>query len=211
MNMLIVENILDAYQFIKDFQVVIFDLDDTLYAEKEYVKSGFREIAQIYPLIENMEEKLWKVFQKGGKAIDEVLMSEGIYTEEKAQACLRVYRDQTPEIHLYKGVLQMLRQLVADGIPLGLVTDGRSNGQRAKIKALDIEQYFSKIIITDELGGVSFRKPNPIAFEMMHTFFDVPYKKMVYVGDNPAKDFQAPKQLGMQCVYFKNSDGLYSV
>lgn len=209
--MLIVDNILDAYRFIKDYRVVIFDLDDTLYSEKEYVKSGYREIAKNNPQIENMEDKLWQAFQKGGKAIDEVLLSESLYTEEKAQACLQVYRNQTPKIHLYEGVSKMLQQLVADGIFLGLVTDGRPNGQRAKIKALDIEQYFSKIIITDELGDISFRKPNPIAFEMMHTFFAVPYKNMVYVGDNPAKDFQGPKQLGMECVYFKNSDGLYSV
>ena len=209
--MLIVDNILDAYRFIKDYRVVIFDLDDTLYSEKEYVKSGYREIAKHNPQIENMEDKLWHAFQNGRKAIDEVLLSEGLYTEEKAQACLRVYRNQMPKIHLYEGVLQMLQQLVVDGILLGLITDGRPNGQRAKIKALNIEQYFGKIIITDELGDSSFRKPNPIAFEIMHTFFAVPYKNMVYVGDNPSKDFQAPEKLGMQCVYFKNSDGLYSV
>lgn len=35
---------------------------------------------------------------------------------------------------------------------------------------------------------------------------------MVYVGDNAEKDFQAPKQLGMRSVFFrnKNKDGIYS-
>ena len=32
----------------------------------------------------------------------------------------------------------------------------------------------------------------------------------VYVGDNPVKDFQAPQQLGMKSLWFKNEDGLYS-
>ncbi len=32
---------------------------------------------------------------------------------------------------------------------------------------------------------------------------------IVYVGDNPAKDFQAPQQLGMRSLWFKNEDGLY--
>ena len=38
----------------------------------------------------------------------------------------------------------------------------------------------------------------------------VPYEQMIYVGDNLQKDFIAPETLGMSCVYFRNSDGLYS-
>ena len=54
-----------------------------------------------------------------------------------------------------------------------------------------------------------FRKPNKISFEIMHIRFGIPYSKMVYVGDNKRKDFEAPKQLGMGYIYFKNKDGLY--
>ena len=37
----------------------------------------------------------------------------------------------------------------------------------------------------------------------------VPYEQIVYVGDNVDKDFQAPKQLGMRSVWFRNNNGLY--
>ena len=30
-----------------------------------------------------------------------------------------------------------------------------------------------------------------------------------YVGDNPVKDFQAPQQLGMKSIWFRNADGIY--
>ena len=33
---------------------------------------------------------------------------------------------------------------------------------------------------------------------------------IVYVGDNPVKDFQAPQQLGMKGIWFRNADGLYN-
>ena len=66
------------------------------------------------------------------------------------------------------------------------------------------------MIVTDELGGAQFRKPNDIAFRVMQGRLGVPYGKMVYVGDNPAKDFSAPRMLGMQYIYFRNSHGLYS-
>ena len=80
----------------------------------------------------------------------------------------------------------------------------------AKIKALDIAGYFQKIIVTDELGGPPYRKPNEAAFRLMQQALDVPFEKMVYIGDNTKKDFIAPQKLGMQTIYFKNRDGLYT-
>ena len=65
------------------------------------------------------------------------------------------------------------------------------------------------IIITDEIGGIQFRKPCDISFRIMQHKWGIPFEQIVYVGDNMLKDFQAPKQLGMQSVYFKNRDGLY--
>lgn len=38
----------------------------------------------------------------------------------------------------------------------------------------------------------------------------IPFNQMVYVGDNPTKDFVAPERLGMQTIFFKNPNGLYS-
>ena len=93
---------------------------------------------------------------------------------------------------------------------LGLITDGRPAGQRAKIKALGIENLFDCIIVTDELGGVEYRKPNGKAFELMSKEFGVPYDEMVYVGDNIKKDFAAPEKLGMGYVFFRNPDGIYA-
>lgn len=66
------------------------------------------------------------------------------------------------------------------------------------------------IIITDELGGTQFRKPNDIAFRIMQNRWRSPFEQLVYVGENPNKDFLAPRQLGMRWLYFKNKEGLYS-
>ena len=65
------------------------------------------------------------------------------------------------------------------------------------------------IIITDSLGGVQFRKPNDISFRIMQNRWRIPFEQMIYIGDNPSKDFQAPSQLGMAHIYFKNMNGLY--
>ena len=103
----------------------------------------------------------------------------------------------------------MLKTLRKQGYLLGVITDGRPEGQRAKIKALGLEAMVDHIIVTDEFGGVEYRKPNPIAFEKMRERFGTEYSKMCYVGDNVNKDFVAPQQLGMRSIWFKNPDGLY--
>ena len=192
-------------------RVCLFDMDDTLYPEKQYVRSGYRQIARLFPQIGDMEEKLWQAFEAGEPAIDAVLARAGFPDEESRQKALHAYRFQEPEdLQLYPGVRQMLERLRASGrFGIGMITDGRPFAQRAKIKALGIEKYFDKVIITDELGGLAFRKPNPTAFKMMQEYFGVPYGEMVYVGDNINKDFKAPQSLGMKSIRFRNPDGLY--
>lgn len=205
-----VKTLSDARAFLERYSVVLFDMDDTLYSEKDYVRSGYKKIAMHNPSVSDMEQKLWKAFENGEKAIDYVLQAEGIYSQEKASECLNIYRNQMPEIALYSDAEELLSCLKSNGIRMGMITDGRPEGQWAKIEALGVKRYFEKIIITDELGGTQFRKPNSIAFELMQEHFGVPFCEMVYIGDNPKKDFIAPEKLGMGSVYFLNDDGLYS-
>lgn len=192
-----IENVLDAERFCRDAEAVIFDLDDTLYSEKEYVRSGFAAASP------ERADELWQAFLRGEPAFDTVL------PEGKDEALLR-YRTHTPEIHLYEGVREMLVRLRRSGKKLGMITDGRPEGQRAKIRVLGLEALFDGIIITDELGGPEFRKPCDKAFLLMGENLRTPLPKMLYIGDNPKKDFIAPEKLGMQCLYFRNKDGLYS-
>jgi HAD superfamily hydrolase (TIGR01549 family) len=103
----------------------------------------------------------------------------------------------------------MILDLKDKGIKVGIITDGRPEGQRNKLKALGLEELIDDIIITDKFGGVQFRKPNDISFRIIQNRWRIPFEQIVYVGDNAAKDFQAPKQLGMRWIYFDNEDGLY--
>ena len=189
---------------------VIFDLDDTLFFEKDYVRSGYRQVASLLPQIADAEAKLWEAFCQGKPAIDTVLAEAGLDDPNTKQLCLNTYRNHMPNIQLRDGVLQLLHTLKANGVQLGILTDGRPEGQRNKLQALGLYDLVDHIIITDELGGVAFRKPNDIAFRILQTRFNVPYGNMLYVGDNPAKDFQACRALGMQYLYLRNTDGLYS-
>ena len=207
--MITINNILECEQHLDMIEAVIFDLDDTLYSEKDYVRSGYRAITAAFEQVDNMEEKLWASFEKKLPAIDAVLEAEGIFDVDSKSKALQIYRHHIPSINLYFGVEQLLGRLKQTK-KLGLITDGRPEGQRAKIAALGIDGYFEKIIVTDEMGGQAYRKPNEAAFLLMQQTLGVPFEKMVYIGDNPKKDFIAPGKLGMKIIYFRNKDGLYT-
>lgn len=201
--MIEIANILEVEKNIADVEVVIFDLDDTLYSEKDYVRSGYKKISE-YLQNPQIELDLWDSFTKGEKAIDVVFSKYGII--EKKEIALSIYRNQKPEIKLYDGVFEMISR-IRKKKKIGIITDGRPVSQHAKIIALGIE--VDKIVVTDELGGIEFRKPNKEAFVIMQEYFKVPFEKMVYIGDNILKDFVAPTNLGMKSIYFRNANGLY--
>lgn len=202
--MIEIDSILEVENHISDVDAVIFDLDDTLYSEKEYVRSGYRKIAE-YLGFKQMEDEMWSVFESGGMAIDEVLKSYNLLSIK--EEALQIYRCQKPDIHAYAGVINMIGR-IRENRKVGIITDGRPEGQRAKMEALGLK--VDKAIITDELGGIEYRKPNKTAYCLMKEYLCVEFERMVYVGDNICKDFIAPENLGMKTIWFKNKDGLYS-
>lgn len=199
-----IDDILDVENHIEGLDAVIFDLDDTLYSETEYVRSGYKKIADKLGMPE-LEEELWSAFERHEPAVDVVLGKHGL-SNRKSEA-LRLYRNQAPDVHLYPGVRKMLKQIKASKI-IAIITDGRPEGQRAKLKALGLENI--PFIITDELGGEEYRKPNSRAFRLMLEWLKTSPENVAYVGDNVHKDFIAPKKLGMRCIWFRNKDGLYN-
>ena len=208
--MIVINEFSEILNYIEDLKAIIFDLDDTLYSEKEYVKSGFKAVSKVFPEeFMDVENKLWNAFEKKLSAIDYVLINEGIFTNQLKEKCLAVYRHHFPNIHLYDTVEDILITLRKKGLKIGIITDGRPEGQRAKIKALNLEKYVDYIIVTDELGGIEYRKPNEISYNIMKNYFSLDYKDICYVGDNINKDFIAPQKLGMKSIWFRNPDGLY--
>lgn len=185
---------------------VIFDLDDTLYNEIQYVRSGFEAVGE-YLENSNVADELWEYFKEKKPAIDTYLKK--IDQLDKKQDCIRIYREHKPKLYLNNGVLDILKELRNKNIKIGIITDGRPIGQRNKIDALGLTQLVDDIIITDELGGEQFRKPCDIAFRIIQRRWKIPFENLIYIGDNIDKDFQAPRQLGMQWALINNVDSLY--
>ena len=208
MKYITITSILEAEHLVSDCDVVLFDMDDTVYSEKDNVRCGLRTLTD-YVGDPTLYDELWNAYVAKESYIKSVLEKRGAYTEERYKEWLHVFRRAPSDITPYEGLTDMLDRLLASGKRLGMITDGRPQSQEKKLGGLGISHYFEKIIITDTLGGVEFRKPSTAAFEIMHEHFGVSYEKMVYIGDNLKKDMQPPLTLGMKFIHFDNEDGIY--
>lgn len=173
--------------------VIVFDLDDTLYNELDYLKSAYQYIAL------QLEPKEWKPLYtfmfslyRNKENVFEVLSSK--YNIE-VQLLVDMYRNHTPEIKLFFGALELFNTIKAKKGKIGIITDGRSKTQTAKIKALGIFDLIDKIVISEDLGT---EKPNPKNFKVIEASF--PDCNYWYIADNLKKDFIAPKKMGWQTV-----------
>lgn len=191
-------------------KAVVFDLDDTLFPELDYVRSGFKAAAAVAKNVygvtdaENEFDELFAVSRE--RVFDRFAEKHGL-GETAAKALTDAYREHEPDISLTEETRKTLVALREKGYKLGVITDGRPSGQRKKIDALGLNGLVDEIIITDELGGKEYRKPDPRAFTTMAERLGVALNEMVYVGDNPQKDFAIGKH-GVTTVRIVNN-GLY--
>lgn len=186
----------------------MFDLDDTLFQEIDFVRSGFSAVADAVQrrydfdcgklLSEHLETR------RLGGAFQAVATAGGL-PPDSLPVMLEIYRVHEPVLSLQPAVREALTALkLMDGV-VGCITDGRSSTQRNKIAALGLADVLDPVMISEETG---YGKPDPHNFqEIMHL---VDARHFWYIADNPRKDFIAPNALGWTTVGVEASDGIYS-
>lgn len=189
---------------------IVFDLDDTLYLERDYVRSGFRAVAEYAAqgtdvLGDDAFTFLWDGFLAGvqGSSFNDLLAR---YPEVAAQRSVpelvRCYREHAPSIAYLPGIEALLSELRDLQVPLAVISDGPLVSQAAKAEALGVARYADPVVLTDAWGA-AYWKPHVRAFEAVAEAFGLPAQRLVYIGDNPDKDFHAPSQLGWNSVRLK--------
>jgi len=196
-------------------RVIVFDLDDTLYPERQFALSGFRAAsrwAQIELGVMSLEAEMTRLLDEGhlGQLFPLVLKAaRPNHTEAELKAFVRAYRDHEPEIALHEDGRRALERYGARG-PLGLITDGTHSMQAAKVRALGIAHRFAEIVYTDALGARrAYAKPHSLAYERIASAMGGAHDRFVYVGDNPSKDFIAPNALGWTTVWVVRPGGIH--
>jgi putative hydrolase of the HAD superfamily len=176
-------------------KAIIFDLDDTLISEKDYVVSGFSAVSkyvsnkvkkytfeQIFEILQNLHNT------NPNRVFNRMIDYLNFINEIDVKELIDVYRSHKPVISLFEGALPVINKLKEQKYKLGIITDGYLITQKKKIESLNINNLFDEIIMTDALGK-EYWKPSVIPFELMSKKLNVDYSEMIYIGDNPRKDF----------------------
>jgi len=126
-----------------------------------------------------------------------VLKKYNIYTKTEVKKCLAVYRKKIPCIKLFDEARDTLVML--SEYPKYIVSDGNKFVQSIKVNALGIKKNFKKILLTHRYG-VKYAKPSTYCFSIIKKIEGCNWNQMVYVADNPNKDFVNLNPLGVKTV-----------
>ena len=210
----------------RSLRTFVFDLDDTIYKERDFVESGHRAVAEHAALLTGIpSDRLLEIMRQSQNAFDGLLDYVGKYRPDivdragsatccsadvshphlDIQVLLDIYRNHYPDISLDADTERVLEHLKDSGANMALVTDGRSTTQRNKIKALGLGRFFDpgSIFISEETGG---DKNTDIPYLAVERRF--PGTLKYYIGDNMAKDFRRPNLWGWTSVMLLDRKGV---
>ena len=195
-------------------EVLVFDLDDTLFPEHEFVLSGFQSVSnwlETKYCLSGFFDVAWQFFSEGKRHNVFNLTLEELrfeYERDLIQELLRIYRQHQPIISLHedaKWAINYFNNLYQ----MGIITDGYLLTQQNKVKALGIEPSFNAIVYSDLYGRDSW-KPSPVPYNQIMQLLSCKGKECVYVADNPQKDFITANKLGWMTVQICREGGEYA-
>lgn len=220
-------------------RAIVFDLDDTLYLERDFAFSGFRAVCKQFDSSLGNAGKNYsrcvELFDGPHRSrVFNQLVSERLGKEDLdlVTKLVEAFRSHRPVISLQPDADRALKNL-RGRFRIGLITDGPSVTQWNKIDALGLRARIDEIIVTNDLlesdaravglgessmpneGSVGagrergYGKPHPLAYVLMAKRLGVNHAECVYVADNVGKDFIAPNALGWLTVMVRREGALY--
>ena len=208
--------------------VVLLDLDDTILddtgARDECWRVACREAAEARPEldsqvllreVERVRDVFWsdadrhrewrpRMREAWGQIASEALVSLG-HDDPGFAATIgdRHFELRDAAIAPLPGAVEALHRLRALGVTLGLVTNGGSEGQRAKIERFALAAHFDYIGIEGEVG---VGKPHRAAYDTALRSLGVTAADTWMVGDNLEWDVSGAQAVGIYGVWLDKHD-----
>ena len=202
---------------------IIFDLDDTLcdYRKaKENARPHINEVLKTFGIdidefwnrFNRVEPLLFRQFADRTIARDEyrirrfadVLQDSHPRFLEISSELNQIYMQETNQkTELFYDTIPLMKALWSKHIEAVILTNGPSDGQRAKFKTLGLSRYIQRIYIGEEIG---FSKPSREAFEFVLRDLDAPASNVLMVGDSIENDIDGAEQAGIKAVLIDRGD-----
>lgn len=197
--------------------MVVFDLDDTLYPEAQFVRGGLCAAGARLDVLMGRDTGATEVFldilarEGPSKVIDKGLKALGIAEDASLiEDLVAAFRGHEPQVRPFPMVPEFLDILWRRGIRLGLLSDGPLAVQEAKWKALGLERWFEVVVFTDALGGRNFWKPHPAGFETVERLSGLFGQDLAMVGDRPLNDLVPAASRGWHTIRMRWPGGYHA-
>ena len=193
--------------------VWVLDMDDTLYLERDYARSGFHAVGRWADRkfqVSGFGAACQSLFDTGVRGVVFNRAAEQLnlrLTSGDLQSLVQTYRDHAPQIELAPDARRWLDDRRQGRC--ALISDGPLVCQRRKAESLELARWLDPLVLTDQWGR-EFWKPHPRAFDQIQAAFNSPPRDHIYIADNPAKDFTAPKALGWRTIRIRRPAGLHA-
>lgn len=193
---------------------LLFDLDDTLYEERQFFYSGFRVMAAILeqqgfgPADETVRALDYLHHQEGREGVLQKLSVRLGFAPELIPELVEAFRTHEPDIKLARDAVEVLPRL-AGRYRIGCVTDGWARVQRSKLQALGVGMYLHAVVIADDFGRDRW-KPDPFPFRRCCELLGVAEADAVFVGDYPDRDMLGAHNAGLRCVRIRRPGAYFA-
>jgi putative hydrolase of the HAD superfamily len=200
---------------------VMFDLDDTLFDYTHSRHSAFIALKNRFPELSgiNLDELdlLWNFYWKQLVPSETITHQSGIMylrrerirliltgfgvslTEKDLDNAVRTYSDSYEEsMRPIPGCIEVLNELRARNIKVGVITNNPRDGQEHKLKSCGINDYVSVLVASGDLG---YSKPDPRIFEYTVNKIGVSLKDSIMVGDTLEADILGAMRSGIKAIW----------
>ncbi len=194
-------------------RAVIFDLDDTLYDEREFFAGGFLTVATSlasrgHGQPETTVSMLRRFHEEDRSDVLQRLASVLGFPSAWIPGLAELVRMHSPRLSLFPDAAAALRTL-RTRYKLGCITDGWARVQRAKVAALGLESMLDAIVITDELGR-EFWKPHRRPFDVCCAALGVAAHEALYIGDHPERDLRGAIDAGLAFIRIRRPGAYFA-
>jgi YjjG family noncanonical pyrimidine nucleotidase len=205
----------------KEYKVVLFDLDQTLwdfnqnsfetltelYKQHELVQLGGLSFPQFHQAFQSVNAHLWDLYDRGQldrnviryQRFSLIFESISVRNEAIADKLSADYLKLSPtKSHLVEGALDILNYL-KERYPLYVVTNGFTETQTTKARSGGIQDYFQSIV-TSEMAG--HKKPAKGIFDFVLNLGGFSHHEAIMIGDNLLTDITGAADAGIDTVHF---------
>ncbi|MFD0897847.1 HAD family hydrolase [Loigolactobacillus binensis] len=198
-------------------KAILFDLDDTLYDQLQPFRQAFTAtfafknvpLEKLYRLSRQLSDQVFTASTTGAMSMTAMYIYriqkalahfDHPISAQQAQTFQQNYQHYQQQIQLLPDVIATLNYCQAHQFGLGIITNGPTAHQEAKIAQLGLQRWIkpSQIIIS---GAVRVAKPAPQIFQLTAARLHLTPATTYFVGDSFANDIVGAKQAGWHTIW----------